>query len=290
MTKSFLLSLLIVIGPFARAADDNAGKPLVVDASTGWGQKITDSGWQIWHTQDGGRHWTDVSPPGLSGGAEKPRAGHRDARPAPAATLSAIDPQRAWVAIIPAEESVVRLDATADAGQHWKETITPVVADTAHISFPDGRLGFLLALGDPAAGLMMKKVYGTRDGGEHWAELSPPPAVSCYPTGISFRSPRDGWITATYHGGDDAPLYRTGDGGKTWQLQKLDLPAEYRGGYANTYPPVFAGADKKKGWLPVELVRHDPKPGHFAWLNYETEDGGETWHLPATGVPSVLEE
>jgi hypothetical protein len=131
---------------------------------------------------------------------------------------------------------------------------------------------------------MDKRVFGTEDGGGHWYVLTPPPVASCYPTGISFRSRSDGWITATYHGGEDAPLYRTQDGGKTWSLQKLSIPAEYQGGYADTYPPVFSGADKRKGILKVRLVRHQPQHEHSAWAKYETEDGGASWHLPASGI------
>jgi hypothetical protein len=67
----------------------------------------------------------------------------------------------------------------------------------------------------------------------------------------------------------------------------LKFPPDYEGGYADTYPPVFTGADKKQGYLPVKLVRHDPQPGHYAWVNYETDDGGATWHLPASGVQSM---
>jgi hypothetical protein len=37
----------------------------------------------------------------------------------------------------------------------------------------------------------------------------------------------------------------------------------------------------------ANLARHDPPPNHRAWVNYENEDGGKTWHLPASGVPSV---
>jgi hypothetical protein len=178
----------------------------------------------------------------------------------------------------------------ADASKYWAHKFPGITADAAYVSFVDERRGFLLATSDPAAGLMKKKFYGTNDGGHRWHVLSLPSARSYYPTGISFQSRKVGWITATYHGGDDCPLYRTQDGGETWQLQRLPIPAGYLGGYADSYPPVFIGKDRKRGYLPIKLVRHEPKPGHIAWVNYESTDGGASWHLPASGIPSVPDE
>jgi dienelactone hydrolase len=160
---------------------------------------------------------------------------------------------------------------------------------TTSLSFVDDRNGFLLASSDPAAGLMTKNIYATTDGGATWQPRPSPDAHSYYATGIAFRSSAEGWITGTYHGGDACPLYHTRNGAGSWALQKLPIPDEYRGGYADSYPPVFIGEDRGHGYLPVKLVRHDPPPGHWAWVNYESDDGGATWHLPAAGVASLTE-
>jgi len=262
----------------------------MVDDSNGWMQKVTEKESAVLHTHDGGRHWVNVSPSALTNAAKKLFDEHRADRLSDFAALCPLDAQRAWVSITPENSEVVLLEYTADAGQHWKERVAPVATYAAHISFVDELHGFLLATSTPATGHMDKKFYGTEDGAEHWHVLAPPPVSGCYPTGIFFRSRTDGWLTATYHGGDDAPLYRTQDGGKSWKLQKLNVPGGYRGGYADTYPPVFIGAEKKQGYLPVKLVRNEPKPGHVAWVTYETEDGGATWHVPASGIPSVPDE
>jgi hypothetical protein len=162
------------------------------------------------------------------------------------------------------------------------------LSSTQAINFLDEKNGFLLNSSDPAAGLMKKEVFGTQDGGKYWASLTSPniKGVRFYTTGIAFRSPKVGWVTGTYHGVPDAPLFRTEDGGKSWSLQKLTFPPDYQGGYADIYPPVFIGADKMHGYLPVKLDRHEPQPNHYAWVNYESTDGGMTWQLPAWGVQS----
>ena len=133
---------------------------------------------------------------------------------------------------------------------------------------------------------MDKAVYGSTDGGAHWQRLTSPGAAgqSFYPIGICFRTPLEGWIAATYHGAPDAPLFHTVDGGKSWQVQELEILADFRGGYADIYPPFFyprqVNRGLKKVQLPVKLVRHMPAPDREEWIYYRTEDGGATWHLP----------
>jgi len=291
--KSLLVIVLPIFSMFASfpllASDDNLTDPIMVDGSNGWRQKITNDDSFILRTNDGGKHWIDVSPPSLGDAVKKYRHEQMADFLEDAVQISPLDARRAWVSIVPPNLNETWLADTRDAGRHWTKKIAPIDDDSsAPISFVDEAHGFLLALGDPAAGLMKKHVYGTEDGGNRWYVLTPPPAEGCYPTGISFRSHSDGWIGGTYHGGDAAPLYRTVDGGKSWKLQQIPIPADYQGGYANVEPPVFTGPDKKKGYLPVHLVRHTPPPDHDADVKYETDDGGATWHLPASGVQSNL--
>lgn len=281
--KAFLLLFLSAVGGFdSLVASDYRDETMMFDAANGWRQTFTDRQCLVSHTNDGGKHWIDVSPPKLVEAMKQSEEGESQ----PVTSLCPLDARRTWVAI--AMKSSIAIEFTADAGQHWRHTTAPIETEWARTSFTDELHGFLLASSLPVFGHQDNKVYGTKDGGKHWDLLNAPPAR--YTTGIVFRSRLEGWITGTYHGDDYAQLYRTRDGGKSWQIQSFEIPAHYRGGYANVYPPVFIGHGKKEGYLPVQLVRHEPKPGHEAWVNYETEDGGATWHLPASGVQSVPDQ
>ncbi len=263
----------------ALATDDLSTVPVIGGPLHGWKLKETQKESAVLHTLDHGRHWLDRSPPALKRAVADIMAAHLDesARLMPdVAALCPLDAHRAWISITAPNSKDVLLEYTDDDGKHWKESVAPVAADHASISFVDELHGFLLAMSSPAAGHMAKEAYGTQDGGKRWKRLTPPPIPSCYPTGISFRSPLDGWITASYRGGDEAPFYRTRDA-RTWKLQRLNIPDDYRGGYAETFPPVFTGVRKRMGFLPVKLVRHTPQPDHEAWVVFLTEDGGATW-------------
>ena len=127
---------------------------------------------------------------------------------------------------------------------------------------------------------MDKRVYRTTDGSRSWQLTSDGVALDCsfYPNGMVFRDAHDGWITASYHGKPDVPLYRTADGGKTWHLQRLPEPAVYQnGGYGDTNPPQFFGSQKRFGTLVVDYRNN--VINRFERITYVTRNGGRIWHI-----------
>jgi photosystem II stability/assembly factor-like uncharacterized protein len=120
-------------------------------------------------------------------------------------------------------------------------------------------------------------LYATSDGGRTWQSLPPLPDTG-YSLQVSLTSADDFWDVVTPPGWNkgNTPthdwLYRSTDGGRTWQLVQADLPIGYPVGallfvdahhgfvaqaqYATTGPPVGPG---------TELLA--------------TSDGGHTWKL-----------
>jgi photosystem II stability/assembly factor-like uncharacterized protein len=252
----------------------------MVSTAIGWAIGTEGQRSVVLRTIDGGRHWRDVSPPGRAFGVEANRDG---------GMFRSAD--QAWVAGASTSENNLPITLfvwhTTDGGRRWHESRFPahddMVGDDLYLQFCDARRGALLALGGPSAGLMPKEFYTTTDGGQTWQHKTSPDSarVGCYPTGLGLRNAQEAWVTATYHGGPDAPFLNTEDGGRTWHQQTLPISALYtRGGYANTYPPQFFGLGRRLGCMMALLVNHDSPHGDISGEGlFFTHDGGKHWRL-----------
>lgn len=142
------------------------------------------------------------------------------------------------------------------------------------VSIPEKDKGpaWVLITSDPGVGLMKKQLYRSADELESWslaADVSN--EIDGYVTGVSFINHLDGWITASYHGEVLVPLYRTKDGGKSWDLQTITVPEGFK--YGNVYPPVFDRKDINNGSVKIEFAG-DKETKTF---EYKTADLGEHW-------------
>ena len=252
----------------------------------GWAVAGSPRGYIVLRTENGGRHWQNVSPAGFTRHAPYDR--NEDIYDSSVGSAF-LDTQFGWVAVVGQVHghAAMRVDKTLDGGRHWGHTHFPVqnVGESVNVQFIDRRHGFILALSDPAAGLMEKQVYRTGDGGMHWQRMSRPDregkeSYAFYPTGMTFRSAVEGWVTATYHGEPDAPFMHTRDAGRTWHVQPLPVPWIYDDGYADTEPPQFFGPRARQGVFVARLVNNNhPKSGRVETGFFATRDGGRHWRL-----------
>ena len=270
--------------------------PIMFGPDNGWWEKVNGGKIEILHTIDGGKTWRDVTPDGVPRAvAQQPKDHLEDEFLSELVDLDPLDASRLWLAAPLFDDNQTLVAYTADGGQHWVQNTAPVCNDGASISFLDEQRGFLLNTSAPALGHMDKEIYGTEDGGKRWFVLSAPSAGAYYVGGFSFRSPLDGWIGGTYHGGDMVPLYHTVDGARTWALQELPVPKEFaqqKGDYyGDVDSPAFTGPERRQGTLHVSLRHHvGQKPYFDAEVDYQSGDGGRTWHLPVEGVKIVKGE
>jgi beta-lactamase regulating signal transducer with metallopeptidase domain len=167
-----------------------------------------------------------------------------------------------------------------DKGQTWEKSSLPeqpweIGKENVFVSLhpkQEGKSNWILLTTGPAMGQMGKFLYQSVSNGKSWTmkgDLST--TVDGYVTGINFRNDKEGWITASHHGDALIPLYRTQDGGNTWNLQEISIPQGYR--YGNAYPPSFNPSNDLIGSLKIEFVGDTKRDT----LEYITKDGGETW-------------
>ena len=146
---------------------------------------------------------------------------------------------------------------------------------------PTGRNGTIYAGVEPSA------LFVSHDRGEHWELVrglfdhphrprwEPGAGGQCLHTVLPHPKDPDSIIVAMSTGG----VYRTRDGGRTWQARNVGVRAEFQ---PDKYPEF--------GQCVHKVVRHASRPDTLFlqnhWGLYRSDDGGDTWRDIANGVPS----
>lgn len=226
----------------------------------------------VWKTTDGGTTWKALW----------------DELPQASPSIGAIEvaPSDPKIVYVGTGEANIRGDVvtgsgvykSTDAGKSWKQIGLPdsqaIGRMAVHPSNPD--IVFVAALGHPFAASTERGIFRSRDGGKTWervlyvddktggidVQLDPSnPDVVYAALWQTYRKP---WIMES--GGPGSGLYRSKDGGTTWEkLTGHGLPTGVLGriGVAPTPDPkrVYALIEAVKGGL------------------YRTDDGGDSWKL-----------
>jgi photosystem II stability/assembly factor-like uncharacterized protein len=243
---------------------------LMADERAGW---IWDEV-RVLRTLDGGATWNEVTPRGQ--GSPSSLSGRR-------ATFSAayfLDASTGWVWSTVEDPTSGVLFRTVDGGKTWNGSVVSLAL--GHFTFIDHIHGWALVSLGAAAGSHPVEIHRTVDGGATWEPLSrsvpgEPDRADAIPaggakTGIRFLDENTGWVVGSVPADATPYIFVTGEGGRTWAEQPLELPEEFRTEtFVNAELPVFFNT--KEGVLPLRV---DAK-SHTAMLFYFTEDGGRTW-------------
>jgi photosystem II stability/assembly factor-like uncharacterized protein len=194
------------------------------------GMVTSTAGWRIdtgpvQRTTDGGAHWTNVEPRSVVNSASD--------------TAYFLDATHAWVTEIDGSgPSSLTTYRTVDGAKTWQQSAAIAFAGAVELSglyFVDSTHGWLTgAIFVPpsdspnSVGMSQQKIYGTNDGGLHWAFLFTSLITSeknpgCQWGGVAFTSLRDGWLALDCPSSNTSPLLATHDGGMTWTPQQLPL-------------------------------------------------------------------
>lgn len=184
----------------------------------------------LWLTEDGGKHWKEVSPDLTRGSWELPTpvAPYKDSPAAKitqrgviyALGLSPLDGNRIWAGT---DDGLIW--TTADAGAHWNN-VTPSELqpfwkvfnmDAGHF---DAQTAYA-AVNTMRIDDMRPHLYRTHDGGKTWTEIDNGIPAGAATSAIREDPKRKGLLYA----GSETQVYVSFDDGDHWQSLRLNMPA-----------------------------------------------------------------
>jgi photosystem II stability/assembly factor-like uncharacterized protein len=257
------------IGPF-RGGRSNTATGVVGDPMTYY---MGTTGGGLWKTHNGGQNWYNISD------------GYFETGSVGAVAVSASDPNVVYCGM---GEHAIRGVMTSygdgvyksiDAGESWQKM---GLETTQHISRivihpKDPNTVFVAAQGALFAPNTDRGIYKSTDGGENWrkvlfvndstggVELSMDPKFPHILYAAMWNYQRTPWKVIS--GGSGDGLYKSVDGGETWEKIENGLPAE-KGKMAVAVSP----ANSKKVYALLESDSQEDKGGLFV-----SNNGGESW-------------
>ena len=194
--------------------------------------------------------------------------------------LDAVSDRVAWVA--GTGGTVLR---TVDGGHSWLRVDPPGTQDLQFrdIEAFDARHAVALSIGEGE----QSRVYATADGGRTWAETFRNDDPRAFYDCLAFTDRRHGMALSDPVDGRFRILV-TGDGGRSWQvLPTAGMPAALPGEFAFAASGTCLVAADRSGARPAERGRFWFATGGGTRARvFATADGGRTWRVADTPVPS----
>ncbi len=243
----------------------------MLDAQNGWG--ISDA--KVLRTADGGASWHDVSP--------------KNSTPLGfSANSYFLDQQHAWI-LIPDPNDMLKgtLYKSSNGGTSWENV--PVAFGGGDIHFLDAQRGWVLASLGAGAGSMGVAIFHTNDGGSTWSrsytnDPNDPNAGDSLPLGglkdgLSPVDAQTAWVGGVIYTPGTIYLYRTKDGGASWEAVHVKPPDGYDQADFETRGPLFTSSSI--AYLPVTVSSQN---GVMLAI-YVSRDGGTSWLQTPTFIP-----
>jgi len=147
--------------------------------------------------------------------------------------------------------------------------------------FLDESLGYQLSIVDAALGSRFYALLESKDGGDIWNTINPDPFLNHtgVSSGITFIDEKLGFIGLSHSGGSYAELYRTEDGGASFEevlIPEIEVSLNESENYNPFDFPEMPYQEEGKLFLLVGQGQDGDYKGGIKAM-YESKDGGKTW-------------
>jgi photosystem II stability/assembly factor-like uncharacterized protein len=163
---------------------------------------------------------------------------------------------------------------TTDGGATWRSATVPGAEglDFRDVEAFDADTAYLLSIGEGES----SRIYKTTDGGEHWRLQFTNSNPKAFFDALAFWDADRGVAVSDSVDGRFV-IIKTTDGGANWK----EIPSE-------KLPPALAGegAFAASGTCVVTQGKHNVWIATSAARVLSSTDGGETWHVATTPIPS----
>lgn len=177
---------------------------------------------------------------------------------------------------------------STDEGETWKKsdvTTSPQVR-ARFLDFTSEQNGSLIISYDRTMGFEANAIYKTENGGESWSLAGSVEQTNQHVSGGDFMNDQIGYISFGSVRENDEPerpsLYRTADGGETWEELDIPIPLEYKGVFTEAEVPTFDGT---QGILLVNQGPDGDYQGGKVMARFTSVDEGATWFFSNLADP-----
>ena len=186
----------------------------------------------------------------------------------------------------------LRLLLSTNQGESWNEVVVsnqlPVVRMRL-VGFTSEQDGYLIVTGDRTMRSEGNIVFKTNDGGQTWENVGSVEDTYSLVTDGGFVTDQLGFISFGEYRFEDQPpvphLFRTIDGGVSWERIDIPIPEEYRGYFTIAEVPTFK---EKEGTLLVNQGPEGDYLGGKVLAKYTSLSQGETWSFEGLVDPDEV--